>query len=79
MKRLFVGCCIAAIAAPGLSQTKKPAATFYVLLNTLTKPCAVVDKPPETDTPDITVASDTVYETRAEAESAVKTLKPCMQ
>ena len=79
MKGLFVGCCIAAIAAPGFSQTKKPDATFYVLLNTLTKQCAVVDKPPKSDTPNITVASDTVYETRAEAESAIKTLKPCMQ
>jgi len=79
MKRLLVGCCIAAIAGPGFSQSKKPDATYYVLLNNLTKQCTVVDKPPKTDTPNITVASDTVYETRAEAESAIKTLKPCMQ
>lgn len=78
MKRLFVGCCIAMIAGPGFSQPKKADATFYVVLNTLTKQCSVVGKEPKTDTPNITVASDTVYPTRAEAEAAVKTLKPCM-
>jgi hypothetical protein len=78
MKRLFVGCCIAMIAGPGFSQPKKADTVFYVVLNTLTKQCSVVDKAPKTDTPNITVASDTIYETRAEAETAIKTLKPCM-
>ena len=40
---------------------------------------AVADKVPHTDTPNITVASDTVYKTRAEAEAAAKTLAPCKQ
>jgi hypothetical protein len=34
---------------------------------------------PRTDTPNITVASDTIYKTRAEAETAAKTLTPCNQ
>ncbi len=78
MKRLFIGCCIAMIASSGFSQPKKGGTTFYVVLNTLTKQCSVVDKEPKTDTPNITVASDAVYGTRAEAETAIKTLKPCM-
>jgi hypothetical protein len=76
MKRLFVGCCIAMIASPALSQPKR--AVFYVVLNTLTKRCSVVDKAPKTDTPNITVASDAIFDTRAEAETAIKALKPCM-
>jgi hypothetical protein len=50
---------------------------FYVVLNSLTRNCTVVDKTPRTDTPNITVASDTIYKTRAEAEAAIKTLAPC--
>jgi uncharacterized protein YfcZ (UPF0381/DUF406 family) len=47
------------------------------VLNSLTKSCTVVDKLPRTDTPNITVASDAIYSTRAEAETAIKSLKPC--
>jgi len=65
--------CSAALAQPA----KGPA--FYVVLNSLTKTCTVVDQTPKTDTPNITVASDTIYKTRAEAEGAIKTLKPCNQ
>jgi hypothetical protein len=78
MKRWFVGCCIAVIAGPAVSQPKKAEAAFYVVFNTLTKQCSVVDKPPKTDTPNITVASDTIYDTRTEADAAARTLKPCM-
>jgi hypothetical protein len=78
MKRLVVGCCIAMIAGPCLSQPRKREPAFYVLLNTLTRRCSVADKLPTTDTPTVTVASDAVYETRAEAEAAIRTLKLCM-
>ena len=78
MKRLVVGCCIAMIAGPCLSQPRKREPAFYVLLNTLTRRCSVADKLPTTDTPTVTVASDAVYETRAEAEVAIRTLKLCM-
>jgi hypothetical protein len=77
MKRLLVGCFIAIFAAPGFSQPRKAEPTYYVVLNTLTKQCSVANKPPRTDTPNITVASDEIYETRAQAEAATKTLKPC--
>jgi hypothetical protein len=64
---------------PGLAQPAGTGPAFYVVLNSLTKTCTVVDKTPRTDTPNITVASDAIYKTRAEAEAAVKTLKPCHQ
>jgi hypothetical protein len=62
-----------------LSQATKAEPAFYVVLNSLTKNCTVADKMPRTDSPNITVASDTIYRSRAEAESAVKTLAPCKQ
>ena len=66
----------------GLYLTSEAIATTdfpNILLNSLTKTCTVVDQTPKTDTPNITVASDTIYKTRAEAEGAIKTLKPCNQ
>jgi hypothetical protein len=67
------------LGGSGLCQTAKTAPAFYVVLNSLTKNCTVVDRMPRTDTPNITVASDTIYKTRTEAETAVKTLTPCNQ
>jgi hypothetical protein len=32
---------------------------------------------PQADTPNITLATDAIFETRGEAETAVKTVKPC--
>ena len=80
MKRSLL-CAVFALTlnGSGLAQPAGNAPAFYVVLNSLTKNCTVVDKTPRTDTPNITVASDTIYKTRAEAEAAVKTLKPCNQ
>jgi len=78
MKRTLL-CAIVALILLNDSALAQPASTgpaFYVLLNSLTKNCTVVDKTPRTDTPNITVASDAIYKTRAEAEAAIKTLKP---
>ena len=63
----------------GFAQMDRTTPAFYVVLNALTRSCTVVDKVPRTDTPNITVASDTVYKSRAEAEAAVKTLTACNQ
>jgi hypothetical protein len=60
-------------------QTINTTPAFYVVLNSLTKTCTVVDKVPRTDTPNITVASDTIYKSREEAELAARTLTPCLQ
>ena len=61
----------------GFCQAAKAQPAFYIVLNSLTRNCTVVDKMPRTDTPNITVASDAIFKTRAEAETAVKTLAPC--
>ena len=67
------------LTGSSFAQAVKTAPAFYILLNSLTKNCIVVDKVPRTDTPNITLASDAIYKTRAEAETAVKALTPCKQ
>ena len=67
------------LSHPGFAQMDRTTPAFYVVLNALTRNCTVVDKVPRTDTPNITVASDTVYKSREEAEVAAKTLTPCIQ
>lgn len=67
------------LSRPGFAQMDRTTPAFYVVLNALTRTCTVADKLPHTDTPNITVASDTVYKTREEAEVAAKTLTPCLR
>lgn len=67
------------LSRPGFAQMDRTSPAFYVVLNALTRNCTVVDKLPHTDTPNITVASDTVYKSREEAEVAAKTLTPCLR
>jgi hypothetical protein len=67
------------LSRSGFAQMDRTNPAFYVVLNALTRTCTVVDKVPRTDTPNVTVASDTVYKTREEAEVAAKTLAPCIR
>ncbi len=78
-RSLLCVACLLILSQSGFAQTANMNTTpaFYVVLNSLTKTCTVADKTPRTDTPNITVASDTIYKTRAEAEAAIKTLTPC--
>ncbi|HKU07531.1 MAG TPA: hypothetical protein VJR30_15790 [Bradyrhizobium sp.] len=80
MKWTLLGLVLAAMTAsslPALSQSARGTPAFYIVLDTRTKNCSVVDKTPKTDTPNITVANDTIYPTRREAETAMKSLASC--
>jgi hypothetical protein len=82
MKRslLCLGFMMVLVIASGdraLAQSARTIPAFYIVLNSLTRSCSVVDKTPKTDTPNITVASDAIYKTRAEAEAAKNTLPSC--
>jgi hypothetical protein len=79
MKRVLPAVAVLLMSAGLAFSQPARGPAFYVVLNALTKTCTVVDQTPRTDTPNITVASDTIYPTRAEAEDAIKTLKPCNQ
>jgi hypothetical protein len=76
---LSSGLLLAIIAAgqPAFGQSARGTPAFYIVLDALTKRCSVVDKTPKTDTPNRTVANDTIYPTREAAESAMKTLPSC--
>ena len=65
-----VAATIAVIATPALAQT------FYVVQDTKTKKCTVVEQKPTVSTT-VVVGDGKVYTTRAEAEGAVKTITVC--
>ncbi len=73
MRVLLIGSAIAALFAnSALAQT---ATEFYVVQDSSTKKCTIVDKKPTTTT--TVVVGDGVYKTRTEAETAMKTVKVC--
>ena len=68
------------IAAAALAATFAApafAAEFYVVQDTATKKCTIVDSKPTVSTQTIVSPSGTVYTTRAEAETGMKTVKVC--
>lgn len=68
-----------ALAAAALAAATAPAfaqATFYVVQDTSTQKCTIVESRPTTTTM-VVVGDGKVYTTRAEAESAVKTITVC--
>jgi len=50
---------------------------FYIVRDLTTQKCTVVNKRPTTDTRTITLATDTIYKSQADAESGMKTIKLC--
>jgi len=73
MKRAIV----AIILLVTLFSMRTWAAEFYVVHDRTTLKCTVVDKPPVTNIRTITLATDAIYKTRQEAESAMRTIKVC--
>jgi hypothetical protein len=75
MIRLFVALSLAAaLAVPAGAQTTV-STEFYVVQDTATKKCTIVDKKPTMTT--TTVVSNGVFKTRTEAEAGMKTIKVC--
>jgi hypothetical protein len=72
VKHLIAAAVVAAFVSPALAQTTE----FYVVQDASTKKCTIVDKKPTTTTTTV-VGNGTVYKTRTEAESAMKTVKVC--
>ena len=73
MRKAFAAAlALAALSAPALAQSE-----FYVVQDATTKKCTIVDKKPTVSTTTVVSPSGTVYKTRAEAESGMKTIKVC--
>jgi hypothetical protein len=73
MKALMAGIIAVAFATPALSQS----AEFYVVQDVKTKKCTIVDKKPTSTTEVTQVGGTTVYKTRTEAETGMKSVKVC--
>jgi hypothetical protein len=65
------------VAAAGLVAFATPslAAEFYIVQDSTTKRCTIVEQKPTTQT--TTVVGGKTYTTRTEAEGAMKTVKVC--
>jgi len=63
---------VASFAAPAFAADE-----FYVVQEVKTKKCTVVDKKPTESSMTVVSPAGTVYKTRAEAETGMKTVKVC--
>ena len=72
MKHLIAGALALGLAAPAFAQTTTE---FYVIQDTATKKCTIVDKKPTTTT--TVMVGDGVFKTRTEAETGMKKIKVC--
>jgi len=75
MTRLAIAAALAtAIAVPAFAQST--ATEFYVVQDSSTKKCTIVDKKPTTTTT-VTQVGPVTIKTRQEAETGMKTIKVC--
>ena len=63
---------VVSFAAPAFAADE-----FYVVQDVKTKKCTIVDKKPTESSMAIVSPSGTLYKTRAEAETGMKTVKVC--
>jgi hypothetical protein len=74
MTRFAIAAALAtAIAAPAFAQTATT--EYYVVQDTTTKRCTIVDKKPTTTT--MVQVGPAMFKTRTEAETGMKTIKVC--
>lgn len=71
---VLAGAFIAGLALPALAQTST---SYYVVQDTKTKHCRIVDQRPTTQEWTMVGGDGVVYHTRTEAEDAMKTVKVC--
>ena len=73
MKKLLIASvAIAAFATPALAD-------FWIVQDSSTKKCTIVDKKPTVTTTTVVGGDGKVYKTREEAEGSMKTEKVCTE
>ena len=72
IKIAMAGAMIAGFILPALAQT-----SYYIVQDTATKHCRIVDQKPVSREVTVVGGDGVVYHTRAEAETAMKTVKVC--
>ena len=71
-KLLFAAAITACLVAPAFAADE-----FYVVQDTTTKKCTIVDKKPIATNMTVVSPSGTIYKSRTEAETGMKTIKVC--
>jgi hypothetical protein len=74
MKAFIGALLVCAFVAPALAADE-----FYVVRDSATKKCMVVDKKPTTSTTTVVSEGGKTYTTRTEAEAGMKTTKVCSE
>jgi hypothetical protein len=73
MKKLLIASvAIAAFATPALAD-------FFIVQDTATKKCTIVDKKPTVTTTTVVGGDGKVYKTKVEAENSMKSEKVCTE
>ena len=72
IKAIVAASLLAAFVTPAFAVDE-----FYVVQDVKTKKCTIVDKKPVDTTTTIVSPSGTVYKTRTEAETGMKSVKVC--
>jgi hypothetical protein len=72
VKTFIAASVLVAFAGPAFAADE-----FYVVQDAKTKKCTIVDKKPVDTTTTVVSPSGTVYKTRAEAETGMKSVKVC--
>jgi hypothetical protein len=72
MKKLVAIAMLVAFVSPALAADE-----FYVVQDVKTKKCTIVDKKPTVTTMTVVSPGGTVYKSRTEAETGMKTIKVC--
>lgn len=67
----------AALTLAALSLPAFAADEFYIVQDVKTKKCSIVDKKPTDTSMTVVSPSGTIYKSRTEAESGMKTVKVC--
>ena len=75
MRTMLLTAAVITVGVLSLSQAAR-ADEFYVVQDTTTKKCTIVDKKPTTTTT-VVVGDGTVFKTRTEAETGMKSIKVC--
>jgi hypothetical protein len=77
LKRLATSTAVIAALALPVGAFAQGATAFYIIQDAKTKKCSVVDKKPVAAEATIVGPDGTVYKTKADAETAMKTAKVC--
>ena len=73
IRTVLAGAIALGFALPAFAQVD----SFYVVQDVKTKKCTIVDKKPTDTSMTVVSPSGTIYKSRTEAESGMKTVKVC--